>query len=273
MGRFINTPVKRYSSGMKLRLAFSVAAHLIADVMIIDEVLAVGDMQFQKKCLGKMSEIGKVGKTILFVSHRLNVLRNICPKSMLIIDGRIKDFGETEKIIEAYSNITFGSYQNLGNNFSLNNLVNRGNKNLQIIKFYSFLDGKDVFYDFFVKRNAAIDFFLDIKINKKCEGLTIRIGLRSPVSNDMLYLTNEHLIDLQNIKKDTFKLKFSIEPTFLVPNKYPLYIILASQKVGVHVIDDPILTLEILNDGKIKIPKSGSDLAYTTSNSICKIIG
>lgn len=99
---FIDTPVKHYSSGMRVRLGFAVAAHLRAEILLIDEVLAVGDASFQHKCLGKMGEVASEGRTILFVSHNLGAINNLCDKSVLIQNGRIKEFGETSSIINAY---------------------------------------------------------------------------------------------------------------------------------------------------------------------------
>lgn len=100
--KFIDTPVKRYSSGMAVRLAFSVAAHLETDVLLVDEVLAVGDAAFQKKCTGKMNDVSKQGRTILFVSHNMAALENLCSRSILLQDGSIADIGPTGKIIQGY---------------------------------------------------------------------------------------------------------------------------------------------------------------------------
>jgi lipopolysaccharide transport system ATP-binding protein len=90
--QFLDTPVKRYSSGMYVRLAFSVAAHLEPEILIVDEVLAVGDIQFQKKCLGKMAEVGKEGRTVLFVSHNMGAIEQLCNTCLLIEKGRAKRF-------------------------------------------------------------------------------------------------------------------------------------------------------------------------------------
>lgn len=104
IGQFIDTPVKRYSSGMYVRLAFSVAAHLEPEILLVDEVLAVGDINFQKKCIGRMQEIGKDGRTILFVSHNVSAVKQMCNKGLLIHDGRSMRFGETGAVIDAYVN-------------------------------------------------------------------------------------------------------------------------------------------------------------------------
>ena len=99
---FIDTPLKHYSSGMQTRLAFAVAAHLEPETLLIDEVLAVGDMAFQKKCLGKMSEIAGGGRTIVFVSHQLNQIRRLCEKAIWLDQGRIFQIGSTSEVAGAY---------------------------------------------------------------------------------------------------------------------------------------------------------------------------
>ncbi len=100
--QFIDTPVKRYSSGMKVRLAFAVAAHLDPEILVIDEVLAVGDVEFQKRCIGKMGEVTKEGRTVLFVSHNMGAVKNLCNFTIRIDGGRIKRFGPTVDIIHEY---------------------------------------------------------------------------------------------------------------------------------------------------------------------------
>jgi len=102
MGKFMDTPVKRYSSGMYVRLAFAVAAHLDPEILVVDEVLAVGDYQFQQKCLGKMGDISKGGRTVLFVSHQLSMIKALCNKCILLDHGQLVKYGPTEEVIEAY---------------------------------------------------------------------------------------------------------------------------------------------------------------------------
>jgi lipopolysaccharide transport system ATP-binding protein len=100
--RFLDTPVKRYSSGMYMRLAFAVAAHLEPEILIVDEVLAVGDASFQRKCLGKMGEIGKAGRTILFVSHNLVALQRLCSRALWLEGGRVIEDGDPSDIVARY---------------------------------------------------------------------------------------------------------------------------------------------------------------------------
>lgn len=114
--QFLDTPVKRYSSGMHVRLAFAVAAHLNPEILIVDEVLAVGDSTFQKKCLGKMGDVAKQGRTILFVSHNMSAVQNLCSRAILLRNGGIHFDGNTEQSISLYlsSVEVAGSLESLG---------------------------------------------------------------------------------------------------------------------------------------------------------------
>src|SRR6185312_3851009 len=102
IGPFIDTPVKRYSSGMQLRLAFSVAAHLEPEILIIDEVLSVGDVAFQQKCLDRMEGVSREGRTVVFISHNLASVRNLCDRGMLLSRGRSRAVGPVSEVIEEY---------------------------------------------------------------------------------------------------------------------------------------------------------------------------
>jgi lipopolysaccharide transport system ATP-binding protein len=131
--KFLDTPVKRYSSGMYVRLAFAVAAHMDTEILLVDEVLAVGDAQFQKKCLGKMKEISGEGRTVMFVSHSMPTIENLCKRVLWIESGSILEDGKSKSVVADYINKTYeindrhngkhlilcqrkiGEYQNLGN--------------------------------------------------------------------------------------------------------------------------------------------------------------
>ena len=101
--KFLDTPVKHYSSGMYVRLAFSVAAHLDPEILIIDEVLAVGDIEFQNKCLGKMQEVSKGGRTVLFVSHNMGAIQTLCRSAIYLHQGQVRQIGTANEIVAAYS--------------------------------------------------------------------------------------------------------------------------------------------------------------------------
>jgi lipopolysaccharide transport system ATP-binding protein len=119
--KFIDTPVKRYSSGMYMRLAFAVAAHLGPDVLIVDEVLAVGDASFQKKCLGRMGEVVKEGRTVIFVSHNIPALVALCPRSLLLESGRLVMNDVTTEVLAHYM-----SHQTAGSGADLTSRMDRG---------------------------------------------------------------------------------------------------------------------------------------------------
>ena len=109
--KYIDTPVKRYSSGMYVRLAFSVAAHLEPEILIVDEVLAVGDAEFQKKCLGKMKEVSQQGRTVIFVSHNLVAVKSLCTKGIVIDQGKLVFSGSADEAVESYMNANASKVQ------------------------------------------------------------------------------------------------------------------------------------------------------------------
>ena len=110
--RFLDTPVKRYSSGMYVRLAFAVAAHLEPEILVVDEVLAVGDVEFQKKCLGKMSEVASAGRTILFVSHNMAAIKTLCTRAMLVHEGRVAHDGDVDETVARYLDLNSPIHDN-----------------------------------------------------------------------------------------------------------------------------------------------------------------
>ncbi len=111
MGGFLETPVKRYSSGMRVRLAFAVAAHLEPEILVVDEVLAVGDATFQRKCLGKMGDVARGGRTVLLVSHNMGAISRICSRAVWLDHGQVKQLGPSSEVVQAYlsENVTAGA--------------------------------------------------------------------------------------------------------------------------------------------------------------------
>ena len=127
--KFLDTPVKRYSSGMYVRLAFAVAAHLEPEILIVDEVLAVGDAQFQKKCLGKMEEVGNEGRTVIFVSHNMGAVTNLCNTAFLIEGGQVVEKGEVASIVATYCKIQEYQGGELPGGYSVNrDILEKNNK-------------------------------------------------------------------------------------------------------------------------------------------------
>lgn len=144
--KYIDTPVKRYSSGMYVRLAFAVAAYLESEILIVDEILAVGDIEFQKKCIGKMDAVSKeTGRTILFVSHQMSSIRSLCTKCIFLNNGLLEDIGKTEKIIQ--------QYLNEGNN----------NKNIKFYtKYLKYVKIEQLASKIIIEAEYDVDAYLDI---------------------------------------------------------------------------------------------------------------
>jgi len=140
--KFLDTPVKRYSSGMYVRLAFSVAAHLDPEILLVDEVLAVGDAAFQKKCLGKMKTVSGEGRTVLFVSHNMNAVEQLCDFCMLLEDGTLKNFSITRDVIKDY---LFGLENKIKPSWWINNYKDFDNPWFKPLQFYlGNRDGKEM---------------------------------------------------------------------------------------------------------------------------------
>jgi lipopolysaccharide transport system ATP-binding protein len=112
--KFIDTPIKHYSSGMYVRLAFAVAAHLEPEILLVDEVLAVGDLSFQKKCLGKMGDVARCGRTVVFVSHQMNQIRRLCHRALWIDAGQVRQDGLPQEVLAAYESVMLGGERTEG---------------------------------------------------------------------------------------------------------------------------------------------------------------
>ncbi|MDA3883580.1 MAG: ABC transporter ATP-binding protein [Bacteroidales bacterium] len=172
--RYIDTPVKRYSSGMNVRLGFAVAAHLEPEILIVDEVLAVGDAEFQKKAIGKMKDVSKgQGRTVLFVSHNMDSIAQLCNRSILLKNGNIIDNGNTKKIIEKYI-----INQDL-NKYSLENPKKRsGTKELSVNKVQIERDNKPV-HTVFSGKPFTIRIKVKSQNNNKISNLVVGFGINN----------------------------------------------------------------------------------------------
>ncbi len=155
---FLNTPIKHYSTGMWARLAFSVAAHLEPEILLIDEVLSVGDAEFQKKSLAKMNDLSQQGRTVLFVSHNMAAVRNLCKRCMLISEGRIKKIGESNEVIDTY----LSSHNRISNGtVDLQNYSNRtGSQKVKLEKIELRNQDDQITGTFFIKDDLCIHLYL-----------------------------------------------------------------------------------------------------------------
>ena len=185
--RFIDTPVKRYSSGMYVRLAFAVAAHLEPEILIVDEVLAVGDAAFQKKCLGRMRDVASTGRTVLFVSHNMAAVSTLCSKAMLLWEGRIEvPLGSVDEAVQ--------SYLKQVHNITKTNLAERtdrsGTGKVRINDFGSFdREGNQLE---FVSTGQEIDFRIYYSTNEtRVENIVVGIGINAHSGTFVSLLSNE----------------------------------------------------------------------------------
>jgi lipopolysaccharide transport system ATP-binding protein len=159
--KFLDTPVKHYSSGMYTRLAFSVAAHLEPEILLVDEVLAVGDAEFQKKCLGKMSEVAEAGRTVLFVSHNMAAVQKLCPRSILLRGGQVEMDAETQSVIREYTNASSCKAGNF-------NISGRHNNPIKVKVLNAWLHREGMQTDTFIFDDMA-ELFLEIEVMERCQ--------------------------------------------------------------------------------------------------------
>ena len=176
--KFLDTPVKRYSSGMYVRLAFAVAAHLEPEILIVDEVLAVGDVAFQKKCLGKMEDVAKEGRTVLFVSHNMAAVEALCSKAMIISEGRNSVLGYTPEIIKKYLEAV-SNYVSL----SVNDRKDRRGKGNIRIKEIKFAGGNNNDSNIYA---IGDDIYIYVKVrNSYPMDVTVRLALSIRTTNEI----------------------------------------------------------------------------------------
>lgn len=211
---FIDTPFKRYSSGMKVKLGFSVSAHLDSEIIIMDEVLAVGDMAFQKKCIDKMREAAnKEGRTVLYVSHNMNTIRQLCDRCIVLDQGKIVFDGEVEQAIEVYmgANSRSPSFIDLRDNF-------RKQKRIDgiTISGIEFLDGED----WRVPVGSSLRFALHIKAEKSLKGISFRSRLSTVEDISVTVLRAPKLINCK--AGDELSIPLEADISMLVPGQYYL---------------------------------------------------
>src|SRR4051812_21611944 len=226
--RFIDTPVKRYSSGMYLRLAFSVAAHLEPEVLIVDEVLSVGDLAFQRKCLGRMEDVAAEGRTVLFVSHNLAAVGNLCPRAMLLSHGRKITEGPTKDVIDRYVG--------LAEEIAGTDLAERTDRDG---------NGRMRFTDIaFREGNRLVDVpvsgrDVDIVLHyRTAEGTEIRhpriaVAVRTLLGESMLYLDSESVGELDTLPS-TGEIRLRVPR---LPLQAGRYIVTVSAAVGLDMLD------------------------------------
>ncbi len=219
--KFLDTPVKRYSSGMYVRLAFAVAAHLEPEILLVDEVLAVGDAAFQKKCLGKMGDEAREGRTVLFVSHNMQAIRNLCPRCILLNKGGVFIDATTETSLNAYSGMLHETIIDAKTGIG-NEKYRRGTG---AIRFTSIaLKDMEKNSRFTFEMGETIRFEMSYKLFKEIQGLAVYIGLRSGLSGEIV-TTVRHLISSDRIIAGTTgTVTIELPDIYIRPGEYSLYL-------------------------------------------------
>ena len=246
VAQFLDTPVKRYSSGMYVRLAFAVAAHLEPDILIVDEVLAVGDAQFQKKCLGKMQDISQDrGRTVLFVSHSMDAVQRLCSQCIMLDRGRLIAHDTTAKIVPLY---LAGDFERAapGEWIDLANLDNRISKAARFIAIhYSSLDRSVLFQPY---SDGPLEFLLDIEAEFSqsigCLAVTIYNRSRTMLVNADIILSGQTVL----LRKGLNRFQLTIDSLHLTPGIYIVGLWMSKTGTEEHLdYLESALEIEVIN--------------------------
>lgn len=240
--KFLDTPVKYYSSGMYVRLAFSVAAHMDPDILLVDEVLAVGDAEFQKKCLGKMEEVtSDAGRTILFVSHNMAAIQKLCKKCILLEKGQIRMIGNTDEVVEYY----IGQQEKTQREYQIPTPKNAGQLPgyLQKAQFES----GDGVVGSVVPVGAPWKLRVTFVLNKEVQRCTVAMGIKTSSGVHIRVTWSKP----QDLDAGTYEAIFE-DPYHIMLKSgfYSLNIGLTSFQRPFHHVDD-IVTLEVSENGKL----------------------
>jgi lipopolysaccharide transport system ATP-binding protein len=213
--KFLDTPVKRYSSGMYVRLAFAVAAHLEPEILLVDEVLAVGDIAFQKKCLGKMGTIAKEGRTILFVSHNMGAINNLCTKGLLLVQGQIQKIGDINSTIEHYNENTYKRTT------ACATFKENPQSPINIVKIDAQVRGKENLGIFDISDPIDINLHYTVKENIHGTGLILNLNKEGMIVFRSCDLdTSPNLFQIR--KKGNYKVKVTIPGNLLNTGNYSI---------------------------------------------------
>lgn len=247
--KFVDTPVKRYSSGMYVRLAFAVAAHLEAEILLVDEVLAVGDLAFQKKCLGKMESVTHQGRTVLFVSHNMQTIRALCPRTLYFAGGRLKMDAPTHESLTTY----YGDLRQseIDAETELRNPLHRrgsGAVRFTKINIQDASGGENTEFGM----GSTVQFILHYKVLKTVEDLSVKVLLRSGKTHEPV-TSARHVVAKHRILEGAEGiLKIELPDLNLRPGEYPLYFWLGdSDGRAFDVVDDLTAPLVIFADSEV----------------------
>ena len=228
--QFLDTPVKRYSSGMYVRLAFAIAAHLEPEILIVDEVLAVGDAEFQKKCLGKMEDVSKKGRTVLFVSHNMGVISQLCSTCIWLDKGQIREIGETASVVNAY--MRNGPFE-LGSDIAF---PDDPKKIVQLKKISLFDNNGNAAQKF--DCDNPVNIKLEIQVRKQLPGLYGYLGVNRSDGTQMLVSDSYDAGDLlHNLPLGMNTIMVTIPPRTLGHGSYLIHFSMASTSADNFHVD------------------------------------
>jgi lipopolysaccharide transport system ATP-binding protein len=236
--QFIDTPIKRYSSGMYMRLAFAVSAHLEPEILLVDEVLAVGDAAFQKKCLGKMEDVAEQGRTVFFVSHNTQAIRQLCTRGILLERGRVISDGATDEVMSVYNRRL--REMRIDADTGVNNPQNR--RGSGAVRFTAAAveepDGEER-YTFAM--GDTVRFRLSFTTYKELRGLAVFVGIRSGASRELLTSVRHVVTETRVVPGTSCTVLVDLPDLNLRPGEYPLYL-----HAG-EAIDSPV-NYDVLDD-------------------------
>jgi lipopolysaccharide transport system ATP-binding protein len=238
--KFLDTPVKRYSSGMYVRLAFAVAAHLEPEILIVDEVLAVGDAAFQKKCLGKMEDVSKEGRTILFVSHSMSTLTSLCQRAIWLMSGQVYQEGDAEHITSKY--LTYGA-ENSGDVLIPDRLPSSRFR----FKRLTLLNPQNQITSSFDLRKP-IRIRLEYQIDQQVSNLEISLRVDNS-SGIPIFSTNRSSYLLPNFEAGNYVSELEIPAHFLSPSTYSITIAAHIPKIETLAVHDSLMSFDIEETG------------------------
>jgi lipopolysaccharide transport system ATP-binding protein len=256
--QFLDTPVKRYSSGMYVRLAFAVAAHLNPEILIVDEVLAVGDAEFQQKCLGKMGQVARSGRTVLFVSHNMTAVQQLCERVVLVRQGCVVRDGNSEDALAEYLG---DAVQSSGGSFDLNSHASRSSKHIAIIQSVTLSrrDGIET-TQFYSEDEATIDIKLNLPSQLQSPRLAISIedSLGRRIFTVASYFCQNPLRDIEG----NADIRCVIPKLPLAPGRYLLSVRISDKFRGLLDSLDCVAWLDVIwnnnyGNGESPTPMSG----------------
>ena len=235
--KFLDTPIKRYSSGMQVRLAFAVAAHLEPEILIIDEVLAVGDAEFQRKCLGKMHDVAKAGQTVIFVSHNLAAVSALCTSGVLLRDGEVALRDSTENVVAAYRS-SF-EVQGLRPWRTWERTEAPGNDKLRVRELHALPLNGDV-----IDVESGVDIILRIECLVKLNNLDATFELRT-LDNVVVFHDGHVLTNQNNGEVGLYEVRMSIPSRILNAGHYRICMIFGQNRSHLVFGQDDLLTFEV----------------------------